>query len=57
MRKIEQLMNAAIKAGKNWTNANTSVSTDDNGLSTVYLHGNKIAEAVSYTHLTLPTIA
>ena len=44
MRKIEQLMNAAIKAGKNWTNANTSVSTDDNGLSTVYLHGNKIAE-------------
>ena len=37
-------MNAAIKAGKNWTNANTSVSTDDTGLSTVYLHGNKIAE-------------
>ena len=44
MRKIEQLMNAAIKAGKNWTNANTSVTSDDNGLSTVYLHGNKIAE-------------
>ena len=44
MRKIEKLMNAAIKAGKNWTNANTSVSTDDTGLSTVYLHGNKIAE-------------
>jgi len=44
MRKIESLMNAAIKAGKNWTNANTSVTTDDNGLSTVYLHGNKIAE-------------
>ena len=44
MRKIEQLMNAAIKAGKNWTNANTSVNTDDAGLSTVYLHGNKIAE-------------
>ncbi len=43
MRKIETLMNAAIKAGKNWTNANTSVTTDD-GVSTVYLHGNKIAE-------------
>ena len=52
MRKIEQLMNAAIKAGKNWTNANTSVSTDDNGLSTVYLHGNKIAE-VSDTDMTI----
>ena len=44
MRKIEQLMNAAIKAGKNWTNSNTSVTTDNNGLSTVYLHGNRIAE-------------
>ena len=43
MRKIESLMNAAIKANKNWTNANTSVTTDD-GVSTVYLHGNKIAE-------------
>ena len=43
MRKIETLMNAAIKANKNWTNANTSVTTDD-GVSTVYLHGNKIAE-------------
>ena len=43
MRKIETLMNAAITAGKNWTNANTSVTNDD-GVSTVYLHGNKIAE-------------
>jgi len=44
MRKIESLMNAAIKANKNWTNANTSVTTSDENVSTVYLHGNKIAE-------------
>ena len=43
MRKIEQLMNTAIKNGTNWTRANTSVTNAD-GVSTVYLHGNKIAE-------------
>ena len=43
MRKIESNMNAAIKANKNWSNANTSVITAD-GVSEVRLHGNKIAE-------------
>lgn len=43
MRKIETQMNAAIKGNANWTKANTSVTTQD-GVSTVYLHGNKIAE-------------
>jgi len=43
MRKIESLMNAAIKAGKNWSLANTTVTTAD-GVSVVHLHGNKIAE-------------
>ena len=36
-------MNAAIKAGKNWSLANTTVTTED-GVSVVHLHGNKIAE-------------
>ena len=43
MRKIETLMNAAIKGNKNWSNSNTTVTTED-GVSTVHLHGNKIAE-------------
>ena len=43
MRKIEALMNTAIKNNTNWSRANTSVTNDD-GVSTVYLHGNKIAE-------------
>jgi len=43
MRKIETLMNAAIKGNKNWSNSNTTVTTVD-GVSTVHLHGNKIAE-------------
>ncbi len=43
MRKIESNMNAAIKANKNWSNANTTVTTED-GVSEVRLHGNKIAE-------------
>ena len=43
MRKIEQLMNAAIKGNKNWTNSNTSVITED-GISEVRLHGNLIAK-------------
>ena len=44
MRKIEQQMNEAVANSKSWTNANTSVVCDDNGVSHVYLHGNKIAE-------------
>ena len=43
MRKIESNMNAAIKANKNWTNANTTVTTTD-GVSEVRLHGNLIAK-------------
>ena len=43
MRKIEQLMNAAIKGNKNWSNSNTSVITED-GISEVRLHGNLIAK-------------
>ena len=43
MRKIETQMNAAIKGNANWSNANTSVITED-GVSEVRLHGNKIAE-------------
>ena len=43
MRKIERQMNAAINAGKNWSNANTCVETVGS-VSTVRLHGNKIAE-------------
>ena len=33
----------AISKNKNWASANTSVITEE-GVSTVYLHGNKIAE-------------
>ncbi len=45
MRKIEKQMIAAIKANKNWTNANTSVHFDsESGVRVVRLHGNKIAE-------------
>ena len=51
MRKIEQQMNAAIKADKNWSSGNTQVVTND-GVSTVYLHGNKIA-MVDDTSLTI----
>ena len=44
MRKIEKQMNDAVANNENWSSANTQVVTDQNGLSTVYLHGNKIAE-------------
>jgi hypothetical protein len=43
MRKIERQMNAAITAGKDWKSDNTMVTTV-NGVSHVFLHGNKIAE-------------
>ena len=43
MRKIERQMVAAIKAGKDFKLANTEVANVD-GVSYVYLHGNKIAE-------------
>ena len=45
MRKIEQQMNDAITNGINWQSANTAVTFDpETETSTVYLHGNKIAE-------------
>ena len=43
MRKIEALMKAAIKANKNWSSSNTTVTTE-NGISEVRLHGNLIAK-------------
>ena len=43
MRKIESQMNDAISNKVNWKNANTEVQYI-NGVSYVYLHGNKIAE-------------
>ena len=51
MRKIESQMNDAIQSGRNWSSGNTQVVTND-GLSTVYLHGNKIA-LVDDTSLTV----
>ena len=45
MRKIEKQMCAAVQSNKNWQSANTAVTFDpESGISTVYLHGNKIAE-------------
>ena len=46
-------MCAAVQSNKNWTSANTTVTFDpETGISTVYLHGNKIAE-VSDTDMTI----
>ena len=45
MRKIERQMNNAISNNIDWKCANTEVIFDaDTNESTVYLHGNKIAE-------------
>ena len=45
MRKIESQMCQAIQSNKNWSNANTTVHyNEENGVSIVRLHGNKIAE-------------
>ena len=53
MRKIEQQMNDAVANNKNWQSANTSVHyNEENGVSIVRLHGNKIAE-VSDTDMTI----
>ena len=43
MRKIESQMNAAITAKVDWKLKNTEVTNID-GVSFVFLHGNKIAE-------------
>ena len=34
----------AIQNNESWQSGNTTVTTQQDGLSTVYLHGNKIAE-------------
>ena len=44
MRKIESQMNAAIRDFRHWKSGNTEVIADHDGVSRVYLHGNKIAE-------------
>ncbi len=44
MRKIESQMCAAIQSNKDWKSDNTEVVTQQDGVSYVYLHGNKIAE-------------
>ena len=45
MRKIESQMCAAVANNENWQSANTSVHyNEENGVSIVRLHGNKIAE-------------
>ena len=51
MRKIEQQMCRAISNNQNCASANTQVITEE-GVSTVYLHGNKIAE-VDDTSMTI----
>ena len=43
MRKIEENMIVAVKRNKNWSSGNTTVRTDDNNESRVFLHGNHIA--------------
>ena len=53
MRKIEQQMCAAVQKNINWQSANTAVTFDEeSGISSVFLHGNKIAE-VSDTDMTI----
>ena len=45
MRKIEQQMCAAVQSNKDWQSGNTSVHfNEEENLSIVRLHGNKIAE-------------
>jgi len=52
MRKINSEMIAAIKNNQDWKSANTEVVSQQDGVSIVYLHGNKIAE-VGDDYLTL----
>ena len=52
MRKIEQLMNSAVKSKANWNNANTAVyyvsasesGNPHGGRSEIFLHNNHIAD-------------
>ena len=52
MRKIESEMISAINNSMDWRSANTEVVSQQDGVSLVYLHGNKIAE-VGDDYLTL----
>ena len=52
MRKIESQMIAAIKNSIDWRSANTEVVSAQDGVSVVYLHGNRIAE-IGDDYLTL----
>ena len=52
MRLIEKQMNAAIQNNIDWQKDNTQVITQQDGVSFVYLHGNKIAE-IDDTSMTL----
>ena len=53
MRKIEKEMQNAIRTQRNWSKANTSVSVDQEGFTTVRLHGNRIAEIAPHGDITL----
>ena len=44
MRKIEAEMVKAIQGRKNWRKGNTRVESNSDGVTNVYLWGNKIAE-------------
>ena len=44
MRKIEAEMVKAIQGRKNWRKGNTRVESNSDGITNVYLWGNKIAE-------------
>ena len=44
MRKIEQLMNTAIKNSTDWRMSNTEVVNDDNGVSTCLLYTSDAAD-------------
>ena len=44
MRKIEKQMCAAVQSNKDWKSGNTEVVSQQDGVSIVYLYGNKIAE-------------
>ena len=52
MRKIESEMISAINNSMDWKSGNTEVVSQQDGVSLVYLHGNKIAE-VGDDYLTL----
>ena len=56
MRKIEQQMIDAIYNRKRFANGNTTVSVIDDVNSSVYLHGNHIADVNSRTGLVMVNV-